>query len=79
MDGSQHTLFGAEEVFIFQLVYMTSLHILPYNTFINCDIGTHLQIYFFFFFFFFFLLPPAFFKSGSKTYFKVTPPIAQSK
>ena len=51
MDGSQHVLFCAEKVSIFQLVYMTSLHILPYNLFINfglhCNNVGHLRFCFF--------------------------------
>lgn len=80
MDGSQHTLFCAEEVFIFQLVYITFLRILPYNPFINfglhCNNVEHLR---FCFFFPLSLLPPAIFKGGSKTSFKMIAFAPQSK
>lgn len=62
MAGSQRPLFCADEGFVFQPVYMTSLPILPYNLFINfslhCNIGEHLK---FCFFLSFLSPPPSFF------------------
>lgn len=74
MDGSQRALFWAEEVFIFQLVYMTSLRILPYNPLTNlglhCNNVEHLRLCFFLPLS---LLPPAIVTGSSQTSFKVIP------
>lgn len=80
MDGSQRPLFCADEVFIFQLVYTTSLPTLPYNPFINLGLHCNTEEHLRFCFFLTFLLPPAIFKSSSKTsHFKVAPSVRQSK